>query len=188
MVSIPNLKLQKYSTERKIETIVNIDDYLKFVDSVFDILNTKNNKPIFVPISLRTSQKDIEEICTHYLQRDYLNFWIDFEGKSVNEQQMGRLRYLYRILKEKEQFKNIVCYCTNIKREIMSNSKLECSPASDVLAAISGANIIGVNKEPQRPFFDNTSSSFIEHKTILMTIENFASLTSCAQDTCRCQP
>ncbi len=26
------------------------------------------------------------------------------------------------------------------------------------------------------------------HLTILMTIENFASLTSCAQDTCRCQP
>ena len=168
LVSVPNLKLQKYNSEGKLETTITIDEYLEFVDSVFDVLNTKNNKPIFVPISLRTSLKDIEAICNHYLTNDYLNFWIDFEGKAINEQQLGRLRYLYRILKENEQFKNVVCYCTNIKREIMSNSKLDKSPASDVLTAISGANIIGVNREPQRPFFGEISSDIVEHKTRIL--------------------
>lgn len=167
-LTVPNLKLQKYNQDGKIESIISITKYLEFVDEVFDILNTKNHKPIFVPISLRPALKDIEEICMHYLTKDHLNFWIDFEGKAINEQSMGRLRYLYRILKENEQFKNVVCYCTNIKREIMSNSKIDKSPASDVLAAISGANIIGVDREPQRPFFGEVSREIIEHKNRIL--------------------
>lgn len=167
LVSVPNLKLQRYN-DGKPENVISVDQYLKFVDSVFDILNTKNNKPIFVPISLRVSVKDIESICSHYLANDHLNFWIDFEGKAINEQQLGRLRHLYRILQEKEQFKNVVCYCTNIKREVISNSKIDASPASDVLAAISGANIIGVNREPQRPSVRQVSNAIVEHKTRIL--------------------
>ncbi len=46
---------------------------------------------------------------------------------------------------------NIVLIYSNIKREIISNIKDKKSPASDVLAALAGGNIIGVNREPTRP-------------------------------------
>lgn len=166
LVSVPNIRLQKLHEEPK--SAIAVEKYLKFVDAVFDVLDTKNNKPIFVPISLRTSVRDIETICNYYLARDHLNFWIDFEGKAVNGTQLGRLRYLYRTLKEREQFGSVVCYFTNIKREIVSNSKHDKSPSSDVLAAISGANIIGVNREPPRGSFDQVSTEIVEHKTRIL--------------------
>jgi len=99
---------------------------------------------------------------------------MDFEGKAINEQQLGRLRHLYRKLKVAEQFQNVVCYFTNIKREILSNLKIDQSPASDVLAAIAGANIIGVNREPQRPpFFGTVSKDVIKHKARVLNRETY---------------
>lgn len=168
LVTIPNLRIRNGRKLAPGTFPITVDQYLEFVDAVFDILNTKNNKPIFVPISLRTSVRDIKTICSHYLKRDYLNFWVDFEGKAINEQQLGRLRHLYRELKTAKQFKNVVCYYTNIKREILSNSKISQSPASDVLAAISGANIIGVNREPQRIPFGNMSKEVVGHKSRIL--------------------
>lgn len=173
LVTIPNLRIRNGRKIPPGTSPITIDQYLEFVDAVFDVMNTKNNKPIFVPISLRTSVHDIKTMCNHYLKRDYLNFWIDFEGKAVNEQQLGRLRSLYRELKAAGQFKNVVCYYTNIKREILSNSKISRSPASDVLAAISGANIIGVNREPQRMPFGKMPREVAEHKSRILDRETY---------------
>ena len=173
LVTIPNLRIRNGRQLAPGTSPITVDQYLEFVDAVFDVLNTKNNKPIFVPISLRTSVRDVQTICNHYLKRDYLNFWIDFEGKAINEQQLGRLRYLYRELRTAQQFKNVVCYYTNIKREILSNSKISRSPASDVLAAISGANIIGVNREPQRIPFGNMPKEIVEHKSRILDRETY---------------
>ena len=163
LLTIPNIRMKT-----KNKSIISIPDYLKFVDSVFTILNTKNNKPIFVPISLKTSQEDIKEICKHYLKNEYFNFWIDFDGSAVSNNTLARLRHLFRLLKDEERFNDTICYFTNIKREISSNAKKDKSPASDILAAVAGANIIGVNREPVAPFNSTNSQKFAPHKSRIL--------------------
>ncbi len=105
LLTIPNIRMK---TSNK--PIISIPDYLEFVDSVFTILNTKNHKPIFVPISLKTSLKNIEEICKHYLKNEYFNFWIDFDGSAVSKNTLARLRYLFRILKDEERFNDTMLF------------------------------------------------------------------------------
>ena len=68
----------------------------------------------------------------------------------MNEEKLGRLRHLFRRLEERQYLDKSICYFTNVRREITSNVKLEKSPASDVLCAIAGANIVGVDREPPR--------------------------------------
>jgi len=53
-VNSPNIRLKRGATE-----IIDLKNYMKFVDSSFDILNTKNNKPIFVPVSMRMGKENL---------------------------------------------------------------------------------------------------------------------------------
>jgi len=148
---IPNIRKNRiYSKPYRKEIIIDFENYVKFVDSVYQILNTKNNKPIFVPVSLRMSIKDIKSLAEHYLKNEYFYYWFDFEGKSINENSLARINHFMRNIKESGYYDNVITYFTNIKREIISNVKDVKSPASDVLGSIAGANIIGVDREPQR--------------------------------------
>ena len=148
---IPNIKKNRvFSKPNRGETIIDVKDYLNFVDSTYRILDTKNNKPIFVPVSLRMSVKDIELLAEHYLKKECFYYWFDFEGKSINETSLARINHFIRNVKDAGYYDKIVTYFTNVKREIISNVKDIKSPASDVLASVAGANIIGVDREPQR--------------------------------------
>ena len=151
---IPNVKPKKYvfisKNKRKLTEIINAQNYIKFVDTVFEILNYKNSKPIFVPISLKFSNEDIKKILTYYLKKEYFYIWVDFEGSAVNERSLGTLRNIYRIIEDFGRKEDVLLYFTNIKREIISHVKDERTPASDVLSPLIGGNIIGVNREPQR--------------------------------------
>lgn len=149
MLTVPNVRTMKGAAKNKTR-IIDLKGYAEFVDGVYQILNTKNNKPIFVPISLRMSAAEIVELIEHYLRKQYYYYWIDFEGKPVNEEKLGRLRHLFRRLEDKQYLDRALCYFTNVRREITSNVKLERSPASDVLCALAGANIVGVDREPPR--------------------------------------
>lgn len=149
MLTVPNVRTMKGAAKNKTR-IIDLKGYAEFVDAVYQILNTKNNKPIFVPISLRMSAAEIVELIEHYLMKQYYYYWIDFEGKPVNEEKLGRLRHLFRRLEDKQYLDRALCYFTNVRREITSNVKLERSPASDVLCALAGANIVGVDREPPR--------------------------------------
>jgi hypothetical protein len=149
-LSIPNIRTVKGYSKNKVQ-IIDLKDYIRFVDSVYEILNTKNNKPIFVPISLRLSAPEIVELVSHYLKKQRYYYWFDFEGKPINEAYLGRLRHLFRHLEEKTgYFDKAIFYFTNVRREITSNLKSNISPASDVLCALAGANIVGVDREPKR--------------------------------------
>ena len=163
LLTVPNIKIKTNNIP-----IISISKYLEFVDSAFDVLNIKNHKPIFVPISLKTSQNDVEEICTHYLNKEYFNFWVDFDGSAISSNTLARIRHLFRILKNKGRFQETLCYFTNIKREISSNTKFDKSPASDILASVAGANIIGVNREPSRPFNTTITPQIIQHKNRIL--------------------
>ncbi|RLI78732.1 hypothetical protein DRP05_06205 [Archaeoglobales archaeon] len=149
---VPNVKPIRIDREtRRKEKIIDLDGYKKFVDEVFQLLNYRNKKPIFVPVSLKFGINDIKSLANHYLKKEYFNIWFDFEGSAITKTKIARIRAFFREFDENDRLEDIVVYTTNIKREIISNIKREKSPASDVLASLIGSNLIGTNREPQRP-------------------------------------
>lgn len=151
ILTVPNIRVKRIINKKTVE-IINLDNYIKFVDSAFKILNDKNNKPIFVPVSMRMGIRKLSELIEHYLKEEHYYYWFDFEGQPINENSLGRLRHVFNIIKKSENFDNVISYFTNVKREKLSNSNEVTSVASDALCAIAGANLIGVNREPQRYF------------------------------------
>ena len=129
----------------------SIDDYIDFVDSAFDILDTRNGRPIFVPVSLRLSHADLSRLMDHYIAEDRLCLWFDFEGKAVSDTTMARIAHAHRQVLASGNMDRSVAYFTNMRREIVPGPAAGQSPASDVLASVAGASIIGSNREPRRP-------------------------------------
>ena len=153
-VFAPNIKIEKYKKIGKKNvkvTIADLKDYIQFVDEIVEFLDKRNSKIIFVPISLRFGINDLVRLINHYLQQEYKCLWVDFEGTPVSETRIARLRVIFDEIEEKEELENTVVYATNIRREIISNLADPKSPASDVLTSLIGANVIGTNREPQRP-------------------------------------
>lgn len=174
-VSVPNIRTVVISSNPyKKENIIDVSNYIKFVDSAYSILRMKNNKPIFVPISLRMSLHDLDLLVEHYLKKEYYYHWFDFEGKPINENSLSRLRHVFRKITEAGYYDKTLSYFTNVKREIISNPKSNESPASDILCSIAGANLIGVNREPRRIIGRAENLSGIqEHKARLFNEKTY---------------
>jgi hypothetical protein len=158
ILTVPNIRIRRTVNKKSIQ-IIDLDNYMKFVDSAFEILNDKNNKHIFVPVSMRMGIRKLTELMEHYLKEEYYYYWFDFEGQPIYEHSLGRLRHVFDIIKKSGNFDKVISYFTNIRREKLSNSNEVASVASDALCAIAGANLIGVNREPQRYFTPENSSA-----------------------------
>lgn len=158
LLFVPNIKateivygLGRTGKKKKIDEIqiIKIADYINFVNESYNILNHRNHKPAFVPLSLKFSMGEIEKIAEEYIKSEYSQIWIDFEGAtSTDLSKTAKLRLFYRILKKAEVFDNTIIYATNVRREITSNKQRPGNPSSDILTSICGANFIGVNKAP----------------------------------------
>jgi len=140
ILTIPNIS----------KKIIDLKSYISFVDYSYEFLNSMKSKPIFVPLSINFGMKDLMQLIDHYIKKEYYYIWVDFEGKAINSNTSARLRRIFRILNDKKIFDKFILYYTNIKREILSNIKSDNSGSSDILASIGGANMIGINREPQR--------------------------------------
>ena len=149
-LTVPNMRMPRTSC-LDVGAGPSIDDYIGFVDSAFDILDTRNAKPIFVPVSLRLSHADMSRLMDHYIAEDRLCLWFDFEGKAVSDATMDRIAYAHRRILESGNAGRSVAYFANMGREIAPGAAAGPSPASDVLASVAGASIIGSNREPRRP-------------------------------------
>jgi hypothetical protein len=158
---VPNIKatqnIYRVDTKNRFQKIgeqplININQYLDFVDDIYRLLGFKNKKPIFVPLSLKFDIGDTAQLAKEYLKRDYFNIWIDFEGATAtNKTKLAKIRSFLREVDNQKRSDDIIIHSTNIRREITSNIKNTRSPASDVLTSLSGANVIGVNREPAFP-------------------------------------
>ena len=166
LLTVPNVRVYKTINKKRVR-VIDFENYVRFVDESYKILNDKNNKPIFVPISMKMGLKELTQLIEHYLKMQRYNLWFDFEGRPINENTLGRLRHIFTFLKDNEAFDNVVSYFTNIRREKLSNSNEITSVPSDALCAIAGANLIGVNREPQRykPKSDNQEDATVRAAT-----------------------
>jgi hypothetical protein len=167
LLFVPNIKRYKYNeTTKSKEEIIKIEDYLRAVDEMYEILNLNNKKPIFVPITLKSSMEEIDKMVKHYIDKEYYLYWVDFEGKAISERTIAIITHINRLLKENGVIKNILLYFTNIKREIISSPIQAESPASDVLATLIGSNIVGINKEPPRAIGEDQSLTKLREKEL----------------------
>jgi hypothetical protein len=177
-LAVPNIRTNRISTLPKYrkDMIIDLNGYIKAIDRFFEILNTKNHKPIFMPVSLRMSLKELDKLADHYLRREHYYYWFDFEGKAINESTLARLRHFFRRISNSGYYDKILVYFSNEKREIISNVRSELSPASDVLCPIAGANIVGCNREPRRIINQNAQATTHippEHKARILQTSSY---------------
>ncbi len=157
MLMVPNVKLSRniYHEGRKVgvQPIIGAEDFIRYISEVHRFLDFRNKKPIFVPLNLDLGIKETEELAKYFLKQGFTNVWVDMEASSTTDKRRAALlRTFIRRFDEAERFDELVLYMTNIKREILAHPKDPHSPSSDVLAAVMGANIIGVNRAPQVMF------------------------------------
>ncbi|MDD5192513.1 MAG: hypothetical protein PHH54_06055 [Candidatus Nanoarchaeia archaeon] len=179
---IPNIVKDKTPYEedkpQKKEEIVSFSEYMRFVDELYQLFQQMNNKPIFVPISLKFSITEIKQLIEHYLSKEYFYYWIDFESRPAdpsNSAIYAKIRQINILLRNSKQFDKCVMFVTNLRREIISNIKDENSPASDILGTLCGANIIGVNRDPAKYFPEMRDKPIkaIQHKARLFDPESY---------------
>ena len=153
-----------------------MDEYIWFVDEIVEFLDKRNDKHIFVPVSLRFGINELVRLIKHYLKKEYRCLWFDFEGAPVSEARIARIRVIFDEIEERNELENIVVYVTNVRREIISNFRDPKSPASDVLASLIGANIIGTNREPPKPQDLKTKidrKELLRHKARLLDPQSY---------------
>ena len=151
VIKIENILAENKKTIKTEKQIIGLQDYIKYVDEVVDIFSHKNKKQIFVPISLKFNITDIRKLVEYYINKEYFNIWLDFEGAtSTDLTKLSKTRSLNERLDHLERDDDVIIYSTNIRREITSNKEKDFSPTSDVLTSLNGSNIIGTNREPKR--------------------------------------
>jgi len=187
---VPNIKIYIYDPNTgKKEQIINLDTYMKFVNDAYEILNYRNEKPIFVPVSLRFGIEEIKKLANFYLKNEFFNIWIDFEGFSITRPKISRVSTFIKEFEKNEFVRELIIFSTNIRREISPNLNDDKTNASDILGSLIGSNLIGVNKEPRRPLNskeDIDKNSLRQHKARIFEASTYyyvkASLLNCSSE------
>lgn len=139
---------------KKIEDrqIIKIEDYINFVNESYHILDEKNNKPIFVPLSLKFVMDDTVQLVKEYISKGYSHIWVDFEGASTTDlSKIPKLNQCYSMLRRSELFDSTIFYATNVRREITTNKYKDENPSSDILTSLCGGNFVGINQARVNP-------------------------------------
>ncbi|MDI3475371.1 MAG: hypothetical protein PWQ79_1919 [Thermococcaceae archaeon] len=157
---VPNMKVKKSIRVGEDENgkpkykpirIANLEDYITYVDWSVEKLDSKNTKPIFVPVSLKFGMRDLIKLAEHYIKKEYFNIWIDFESGLPSPQNIGKIRQFLEVFREKGRLEDIVVYATNINREFESSPQLPLTPGTDPVTTLTGANLVGGNKGKGMP-------------------------------------
>jgi len=123
-----------------------VDNFIKRIDSFYNLLKAKNKKPIFVPIQADQSIKINEQIISHYKKNGYCNIWVDFTGGAISKRRLAGLRGILRKLDEVFGKNGYVVYYSHLKREYRSHMKESECPASDMLTQFVEADIVGLDR------------------------------------------
>lgn len=171
---IPNVNFYN-----KNEQIMDIDDYFSHISESYNYLNYKNNKPIFIPIPLDIDISLINNIGKFLIKNEFTNFWFDFKGNPSNDRtKLGLIRHLNHLFNKNELSDNVVMYITKVRREIVTHTKDESNPASDILTPIIGSSFIGCNRDKQRmikgpPLTKEQRIEMLIHKARKFDPENY---------------
>lgn len=137
------------------EKTITVDDYIKFVDHSIKVLSEFNKKPIFAPLQIHLSQRNLRKILVHYKKQKYTNIWVNFNANNIGGTYFSRLKTLHRHIDKIMGLENVTLYFSNIKKEINPHIKDEKVVGSDILSQFFAADFIGVNREPLRIIDEN---------------------------------
>jgi hypothetical protein len=140
-VLCPDVRLEKRND-------ISPAGYLSFVDQSIKILHDRNSKPIFAPLHIELSKKNLEEVLTHYKAQGYSNIWINFDAKSCHGMYASRLRTIIHLIDKILENPDVTLYFSHIKKEILPNIQDDKVAASDILTQFHGADFIGTDREP----------------------------------------
>jgi len=150
-VLCPDVRLEKKDD-------INTTQYLAFVDQSIKVLMDRNNRPIFAPLHIELSKKNLEAILSHYKTQGYTNIWIDFDAKSCNDTYSSRLKTIIHLIDKIMGNSNTTLYFSHIKKELLPHVQENKAAASDILTQFLGADFIGTDREPWRPFLGNLNN------------------------------
>jgi hypothetical protein len=142
-VLCPDVRLEKRED-------INTTQYLAFVDQSIKVLMDRNNRPIFAPLHIELSKKNLETILSHYKSLGYTNIWIDFDAKTCHGTYSSRLKTIIHLIDKIMGNSNTTLYFSHIKKEILPNIQENRAAASDILTQFYGADFIGTDREPWR--------------------------------------
>jgi len=142
-VLCPDVRLEKRDD-------INTTQYLSFVDQSIKVLMDRNNRPIFAPLHIELSKKNLETILSHYKTQGYTNIWIDFDAKTCHGTYSSRLKTIIHLIDKIMGNSNATLYFSHIKKEILPNIQEDRAAASDILTQFYGADFIGTDREPWR--------------------------------------
>ena len=157
MVLVPDIRIE--TSGRK---IIDLKDYVEIIDESVKMLSEFNKKPIFVPIQIQLSKKNMEKLLRHYKRKGYTNLWINFNASHIGGRYFSRVRTLIRMIDKIIGLNNVVLYYSHIKREIDPNISDDYVLASDILSQFFACDFIGINREPQI-VFDIPEDKFKEY-------------------------
>jgi len=147
-VLCPDVRLEKRND-------ITTTQYLSFVDQSIKVLMDRNNRPIFVPLHIELSKKNLEAILSHYKTQGYTNIWVDFDAKTCHGTYSSRLKTIIHLIDRIMGNSNATLYFSHIKKEILPNIQEDRAAASDILTQFYGADFIGTDREPwRRPQFN----------------------------------
>lgn len=143
-VLCPDVRLEKRDD-------ISLAGYLSFVDQSIKTLHDRNSKPIFAPLHIELSKKNLEEVLTHYKAHGYSNIWINLDAKSCHGMYASRLRTIIHFIDRILENPDVTLYFSHIKKEILPNIQDDKVAASDILTQFHGADFIGIDREPWHP-------------------------------------
>lgn len=122
---------------------ISIKEYIRFIKQSVESLERHNNKPIFVPLQIDFADQDLRKVLSYYKKYGYTNIWINFKAKKCSGSNAGKLYLMTRLINE-YLGKNVIIYCSQIKRE--RDEKKDSIPAFDMLPPFVNADFVGINK------------------------------------------
>lgn len=62
----------------------SFEEYKKYIENAVNTVSLSNNKPIFVPLSMKLNNKLIRDLLFFYKEKNYSNIWFNFNSTQIN--------------------------------------------------------------------------------------------------------
>lgn len=127
----------------------SIEEYMRYVENAVNTASSFNNKPIFVPLSMKLDNTNLEKLLHFYKKNNYGNIWFNFYSNQINTK-ISNIRYSLRLIDR--LFKGTaVTYFSNMKKEINKHLDDVYTLPSDFLGPFFGCDFLGSNRESGFP-------------------------------------
>lgn len=127
------------------KSIESMDEYTQYIEKAVNTVSSFNNKPIFVPLSMKLDNTNLEKLLYFYKENNYSNIWFNFYSNQINTK-ITNIRYSLRLINR--LFKGTaVTYFSNMKKEINKHLDDVYTLPSDFLGPFFGCDFLGSNRE-----------------------------------------